>query len=319
MATIAVEERPPAGAGEPASPPPGKGRRPGSRLRLRNTLIGWSFILPNFLGFGVLTLVPVVTLFYLSLTSWNVFGAAEWVGLENFARLLRDGSYHTALTNTVYYAAFHIPLTLVASLALALLLNRKLRGVAFFRTVAFFPYITSIVAIAVVWNMLFSPEFGPINQFLRFLGVDDPPGWTTSADWSMPAVIVVSIWRDMGYYMLLFLAGLQTVPGELYEAARMDGANGWQRFWNVTVPCLRPTTFFITVMLTIQSFKVFDLILVMTNGGPGQSTLVLSQYIYVKGFVENQFGYASAVAVSLFLICIAVTIFQFLWNKRRDA
>ncbi len=319
MATIAVDERPPAGAGRPASPPPRTRRRPGSRLRLRNTLIGWSFILPNFLGFGLLTLIPVVTLFYLSLTSWNVFGAAEWVGLENFARLMRDRSYHTALTNTVYYAVFHIPLTLVASLALALLLNRKLRGVAFFRTVAFFPYITSIVAIAVVWNMLFSPEFGPINQFLRFVGVDDPPGWTTSADWSMPAVIVVSVWRDMGYYMLLFLAGLQTVPGELYEAARMDGANGWQRFWNVTIPCLRPTTFFVTVMLTIQSFKIFDLILVMTNGGPGQSTLVLSQYIYVKGFVENQFGYASAVAVSLFLICIAVTIFQFLWNKRRDA
>ncbi len=320
MATIAVDERPPAGARGPGGPPGRSSRRrPGSRLKRRNTLIGWSFILPNFVGFAVLTLVPVITLFYLSLTSWNVFGAAEWVGLDNFARLLRDGSYHTALTNTVYYAAFHIPLTLAASLGLALLLNRKLRGVAFFRTVAFFPYITSIVAIAVVWNMLFSPEFGPVNQFLGALGVENPPGWTTSADWSMPAVILVSIWRDMGYYMLLFLAGLQTVPAELYEAARMDGANGWQRFWNVTIPCLRPTTFFITVMLTIQSFKVFDLILVMTNGGPGQSTLVLSQYIYAKGFVENQFGYASAVAVSLFLICILITIFQFLWNKRRDA
>ncbi|MEL7978001.1 sugar ABC transporter permease [Isoptericola sp. F-RaC21] len=321
MATTAVDHRP-GGPPGPSVPRPGAvrpRRRPGSRLRLRNTLVGWSFILPNFVGFALLTLVPVLTLFYISFTSWNVFGVAEWIGLDNFTRMLGDPSYHKALLNTLYYSGLHIPLTLVASLSLALLLNRKLRGVAFFRTVAFFPYITSIVAIAVVWNMLFSPEYGPVNQFLRFLGVENPPGWTTSGDWSMPAVILVGVWREMGYFMLLLLAGLQTVPAELYEAARMDGANAWRRFWNVTLPCLRPTMFFVTVMLTINSLKVFDLILVMTDGGPGQSTLVLSQYIYQKGFEENQFGYASAVAVTLFLICIAVTIVQFLWNRRRDA
>jgi len=315
MATNAVEERElVAAAGAPAPR-----RRPGSRLKWRNTLIGWSFILPNFVGFTILTLVPVLILFYMSFTNWNVFGVAEWTGADNYTRLVQDGSYHKALLNTLYYAVVHIPLTLAAALGLALLLNRKMRGVAFFRTVAFFPYITSIVAIAVVWNMLFSPEFGPINQFLTALGVDDPPGWTTSATWSMPAVIIVGTWREMGYYMLLLLAGLQTVPAELHEAARMDGASAWQRFLNVTLPCLRPTMFFVTVMLTIGSFKVFDLILVMTNGGPGQSTLVLSQYIWQKGFVENQFGYASAVSVSLFLICIAVTLFQFFWNKKKEA
>lgn len=294
-------------------------RRPGSRLKWRNTLLGWSFILPNFIGFAVLTLVPVVALFYIAFTSWNAFGTAEWVGLDNFTRMFGDKSFFVALSNTVYYTVFHIPLTLGLSLALALLLNRKLRGVAFFRTAAFFPYVTSIVAIAVVWNMLFSPDFGPINQFLRTIGVSDPPGWTTSADWSMPAVIIVGTWREMGYYMLLFLAGLQTIPRELYEAARMDGANAWQRFRNITVPSLRPTTFFITVMLTIGSFKVFDLILVMTNGGPGQSTLVLSQYIYTKGFVENQLGYASSISIVLFLICISITVVQFVVNKRRAA
>ena len=294
-------------------------RKPGQKLKLRNTLIGWSFILPNFVGFAVLTLVPVLILFYLGFNSWNPFGAAEFTGLDNFQRLLTDGSFHRALFNTGYYAVFHIPLTLAASLGLALLLNRKMRGVAFFRTVAFFPYITSIVAIAVVWNMLFSPETGPINQFLMAIGIDNPPGWTASAEWSMPAVIIVGTWRDMGYYMLLFLAGLQAIPGELYEAAKVDGANGVQRFLNITIPSLRATTFFVTVMLTIASFKIFDLILVMTNGGPGQSTLVLSQYIYRKGFEENDFGYASAVAVVLFLICITVTVVQFLVNKRRDA
>jgi multiple sugar transport system permease protein/alpha-1,4-digalacturonate transport system permease protein len=284
----------------------------------RNTVAGWAFILPNFVGFAALTLVPVVVLFYLAFTNWNVFGVAEWTGTANFRRMWSDASFWTALRNTTYYTVFHIPLTMAASLGLALLLNRKLRGVAFFRTVAFFPYITSIVAIAVVWNQLFSPEYGPLNAFLRGVGVDDPPGWTTSADWSMPAVIIVGTWRYMGYYMLLFLAGLQTIPTQLYEAAEIDGASAWQRFVNVTIPGLRHTTFFVTVMLTIESFKVFDLILVMTQGGPGQSTLVLSQYIYQKGFVENQFGYASAVSIVLFAICFGVTVIQFLVNRRGE-
>lgn len=302
-----------------ASRPAPTEKRRRSKLTLRNTLLGWSFILPNFIGFAVLTLVPVVTLFYMSLTNWNVFGKADFIGITNFQRLLADGSFQVSFWNTIYYAALHIPLTIVASLGLALLLNNKLRGVAFFRTAAFFPYITSIVAIAVVWNLLFSPDYGPINQILRAIGIANPPGWLTSNEWAMPAVVIVSTWRDMGYYMILFLAGLQTVPRELYEAARVDGANAWQRFRNVTIPCLRPTMFFVTVMLTINSFKIFDLILVMTDGGPGQSTLVISQFIYRKGFEESQFGYASAAAVALFFLCIVVTIIQFFWNKRRSA
>ncbi|MFY1692997.1 carbohydrate ABC transporter permease [Plantactinospora sp. WMMB782] len=284
----------------------------------RNTVAGWSFILPNFVGFAVLTLLPVVVLFYVAFTDWNVFGVAEWTGTANFRRMWGDASFWTALRNTVYYTVFHIPLTLAASLGLALLLNRKLRGVRFFRTVAFFPYITSIVAIAIVWNQLFSPEYGPINALLGAVGVDSAPGWTTSSTWSMPAVIIVGTWRYMGYYMLLFLAGLQTIPAQLYEAAETDGATPWQRFVHVTLPGLRHTTFFVTVLLTIESFKVFDLILVMTGGGPGQSTLVLSQYIYQKGFGENQFGYASAVSVVLFAICFGITVVQFMVNKRRN-
>lgn len=314
MASITIDGAGPrTGAAEP------RRRRPGARLRRRNTLIGWSFILPNFVGFALLTLVPVLALFYISFTNWDVFGKAKWLGLANFRRLLHDASFHTALWNTVYYSVVHIPLTLVISLALAMLLNRKLRGVAFFRTAAFFPYITSVVAITTVWNLLFSPKYGPVNDVLRFVGIDNPPGWTTSTTWAMPAVIIVGTWREMGYYMILFLAGLQTVPRELYEAARMDGANAWQRFRNVTMPCLRPTTFFVTVMLTIGSFKVFDIILLMTNGGPGQATLVLSQFIYKAGFVNYQFGYASAASIALFLICIVVTIVQFVVNKRRAA
>ncbi|MFC8600075.1 carbohydrate ABC transporter permease, partial [Isoptericola sp. NPDC057191] len=301
----------------PAPAPVRSARRPGSRLKRRNALIGWTFVLPNFLGFAVLTLVPVLAVFYLSLTGWNVFGKAPWVGLDNYTRMVGDASFHRALLNTLYYSGLHIPLTLVASLSLALLLNQKLRGVAFFRTAAFFPYITSMVAIAVVWNMLFSPKSGPINQFLGLFGIDGP-GWTTSATWAMPAVVLVGVWREMGYFMVLFLAGLQTIPRELYEAGRMDGAGAWQRFWNITLPCLRPTMFFVTVILTIGSLKVLDLILLLTDGGPGQATLVLSQYIYKKGFVENDFGYASAVSVALFLLCLLVTGVQFVINRRRQ-
>jgi multiple sugar transport system permease protein len=294
-------------------------RRRRARTVWRNTAVGWSFILPNFVGFAVLTLVPVLALFYYAFTDWNIFGGSEWAGVDNFTRMMDDASFWTALRNTLYYTVFHIPLTMGASLGLAMLLNRRLRGVAFFRTVAFFPYITSIVAVAQVWNMLFSPEFGPINALLRAVGIDNGPGWTVSADWSMPAVLIVGTWREMGYYMLIFLAGLQTIPTQLYEAARIDGANAWHRFWNVTIPSLRPTTFFVVVMLTIGSFKVFDLILLLTNGGPGQSTLVLSQYIYQKGFQENEFGYASAISVVLFAICFAITVVQFNVNKRRSS
>ncbi len=288
-------------------------------LKRENTLKGWMFILPNFVGFALTTLVPVVILFYMSFTKWNVFGGSTWIGFDNYSRLFGDKTFRKALVNTLLYSVPHVTVTLVVSLSLALLLNTKLRGRAFFRTAAFFPYITAIVAIAVVWNMLYSPDVGVINQGLRAIGIDNPPGWTTSPTWAMPALVIVGVWRDAGYYMLFFLAGLQTVPKELLEAARSDGANAWQRFVNVTLPCIRPTTYFVVIVLTIQSLKVFDLVLVMTDGGPGQSTLVLSQFLYQKGFVENQFGYASSSAVILFLLAVVIAFVQFLYTKRRDS
>lgn len=295
-------------------PAPGAARR----RAWRGVLVGWSFILPNFLGFALFTLVPMVAAFALAFLKWDSYNTPEWVGLDNFRRLLRDENFFVALRNTLFYAAGHIPLTLAAALGLAIALDRKLRGVQFFRTAAFFPYITSLVAVAVVWNMLFNPTAGPVNQVLHALGVGDPPRWVASTDWAMPAVIVTSVWRDMGYYMVLFLAGLQTIPKEYYEAARVDGANSWQRFWRITLPCLRPTTFFVIVMLTIQSFKVLDLIVVMTDGGPGRSTLVLAQLVYREGITQGRFGYSSAIALVLFVIVLAVTVVQFRLNERRS-
>ncbi|PPK92468.1 multiple sugar transport system permease protein/alpha-1,4-digalacturonate transport system permease protein [Kineococcus xinjiangensis] len=284
----------------------------------RNTLIGWSFILPNFLGFAALTLLPVVAALGLSFMKWNSYSDPEWVGLANFERMLGNETFWVALKNTTYYAAGHIPLTMAAALGLAILLNEKLRGVGFFRTALFFPYITSLVAVAVVWNMLFNPTAGPVNLLLEALGVADPPGWTTSSDWAMPAVIITSVWRDMGYYMVIYLAGLQAIPPEYYEAAQVDGANAWQRFRNVTLPCLRPTTFLVLVMVTVGSFKVFDLIVVMTDGGPGRATTVLSQLIYREGIREGRFGYASAISLVLFLIVLTVTVLQFKVQERRE-
>lgn len=299
--------------------PPPPTAAAGRRRAWRNILVGWSFILPNFIGFALFTLIPMFAAFALAFLEWDSYSTPEWVGLDNFQQLLDDQNFHVALRNTLYYAAGHIPLTLVVALGLAMALNRKIRGVQFFRTAAFFPYITSLVAVAVVWNMLFNPTAGPINQFLEALGIADPPKWVASPDWAMPAVIVTSVWRDMGYYMVLYLAGLQTIPQEYYEAARVDGANAWQRFWSVTLPCLRPTTFFVVVMLTIQSFKVLDLILVMTEGGPGRSTLVLAQLVYREGITEGKFGYSSAIALVLFLIVLVVTVVQFRINERRSA
>ncbi|MDQ1288710.1 MAG: multiple sugar transport system permease protein [Actinomycetota bacterium] len=290
-------------------------RFPGPR---RTTLAGWTFILPGFLGFAALTLVPVMATFGLAFLDWDSYSTPEWVGLANFERLAANPTFWTALGNTVFYAAGHVPLTLVASLGLAVLLNRRIRGVQYFRTALFFPYITSLVAVAIVWNLLFDPDLGPVNQLLRALGAGDPPGWTSSTTWAMPAIIIASVWRDMGYYMVLYLAGLQTIPPELYEAAEVDGAGAWQRFRHITVPSLRTMTFFILIMLTVSSFKVFDLVQVMTEGGPGRSTLVLSQLIFREGITEGRFGYSSAIAVVLFAVVLVLTMVQFGFSRRDE-
>lgn len=286
-------------------------------LRNRNIRNGLLFIAPNFIGFFLLILIPVVTLFFTSFTKWSALGDPVFNGLKNWRRLATDENFRTALFNTLFYALVHIPLTLALAFGLAVLLNSKIRGRAFFRTVAFFPYVTAIVAVAQVWSMMFDPKSGIINQFLG-LFTDNPPGWLSDTHWAMVAVIIVGTWREVGYFMILILAGLQTIPAELYEAAQMDGANGWQRFWHITVPSMRPTLFFVTVTLTITSLKILDLTLVMTNGGPGISTLVLAQYVYRVAFERADFGYASTVSLMLFFICLAVTLVQFWFNNRKE-
>ncbi|SCP97631.1 carbohydrate ABC transporter permease [Anaerobium acetethylicum] len=287
------------------------------KRRLKNDAIGYSFILPNLIGYSIFILIPVLFSFILSLAEWD--GSSNpivFVGLENFRHLMDDSTFKISLVNTMKYAVFTVPITIVASMLLAVLLNSKVKGIAWFRTAFFFPYIASIVAVGAVWNMLFQPDYGPINTFLKMIGIQNPPGWVISTDWAMVAVIIVSIWKYMGYYMIVYLAALQGISGSLYEAAGIDGANGWQKLRYITVPMLTPTTFFVMVMLTIQCFKVFDLIYVMTGGGPGRATNVLVNFIYNAAFVQFKFGYASAAAIVLFLIVLVVTLVQFRGEKK---
>jgi len=286
------------------------------RNTLRQNLIAYSFILPNLLGFALFTLVPVVFSLALALMNWDGANEVTWAGLDNFKKLFDDTTFRISLFNTFYYVIGTVPLTMAASLGLALLLNQPLHGRNFFRTTFFFPFVASLVAVAVVWNMIFNPAMGPVNQLLVSLGVENPPRWSASVDWAMPTVIMASIWKGMGYYMVIYLAALQGIPSYLYEAAEIDGANAWQKFRYITLPMLTPATFFVSIMLIIASFKVFDLILVMTNGGPGRATNVLVIHTYNTAFREFRFGYSSAIAMVLFLIVLIITIVQFRMEKR---
>ncbi len=279
------------------------------------TLKAYAFLLPNLLGFAVFTLVPVASAFVLSVMEWDTANPALFVGLKNYTRLLRDEAFRISFWNTVVYTLGTVPLTMVCSLAVAMVLNRGIAGVKLFRAAFFFPYIVSLVAVAVVWNMLLHPTMGPINSVLRALGIEKPPGWTASTEWAMPAVIMASVWRQTGYFMVIYLAGLQGIPRSLYEAAIVHGAGGWKQFTRITLPLLTPVSFFVSIMLVINGFKIFDLILVMTEGGPGRATNVLVYQIYNEGFLFFRFGYASAISVVLLAMVLAVTIAQFRMEK----
>ncbi len=279
---------------------------------IRDNMVGYSFIIPNLVGFSIFVLIPVMFSFILSVMEWDASQAPmKFVGLANFQKIFADDIFIKTLLNTVEYAVMTVPVTLILSLFLAILLNSKIKGIAFYRASLFFPYIASIVAVGAVWNMLFQPEFGPINDALRMMGIDNPPQWAVSTKWAMVVISIVTVWKYMGYYMIVYLAALQGISSSLYEAASIDGAKGWQKLKYITVPMLTPTTFFVLIMLTIQCFKVFDLVYVMTGGGPGGATKTIVNYIYDKAFVEWQMGVASAGAIVLFAVVLVITLIQF--------
>ena len=283
----------------------------------RNRLIALGFLTPNLLGFLVFTMIPIGVGIGMSFFRWDGANDPIFIGLTNFARMLTDSKFQNSLQVTFLYTALTVPVTIVLSLLVASLLTVNIRFTTLYRSIFFFPYIASIVAVAIVWQFLYHAEMGPINEFLRSIGIADPPRWTSSKDTALVAVAIMNTWRSVGYYMVLYIAGIVGIPSVYYEAAAVDGANVWQKFRHITLPMLSPTTFFIVIISIINSFQSFTPIYVMTGGGPGTATQVLVFRIYEEAFVLSNFGYASAMAFVLFLIVLLFTIFQFRWQEKQ--
>jgi len=294
-------------------PPPQRAAR--RKNRNRETLTAWLFLLPSLIGFLIFTAGPVVAAGVISLLNWNLFSAPTWAGLKNFARLGPDPTFWSALGNTAYFTFVSVPVTILVSLALALLLNQGLRRIAVFRSLLLLPYATITVAVAFVWIWLYIPHDGLINAVLGLVGINGP-AWLIDDNWAMPALIAMSVWKSFGFGMVVFLAGLQAIPQQLYEAAKVDGSSTWQSFRNVTLPMLSPALFFVVVTSIIGSFQVFDQALIMTNGGPGSRTTTLVMYIYRTGFENYDQGYAAAQSLVLFGFIAVITAVQFLLQRR---
>ena len=276
---------------------------------------GWAFVAPGLLLIGVFFALPVLGAFLLSFTDFDIYSIGDpastrFVGLRNYTELLANPLFWTALKNTLYFVVVGGPLSVLASLVAALLVHSRLvRWRPFFRAAFFAPWVTTLVAVALVWRYLYHPHYGPINALLGLFGVG-PIDWLGSTTWSMPAIILLSVWKNFGYNMLVFLAGLQSIPEELYEAAQLDGAGAWQRFRHVTLPMLGPTFVFVGVVTMIAAFQIFSEPYVMTQGGPLKSTTTLVLFMYEEGFRWWRLGIAAAIAVVLFLLTLAGTLLQ---------
>ncbi|MEH7111678.1 sugar ABC transporter permease [Neobacillus niacini] len=267
------------------------------------------------IGFLVIMLFPLIYSIYMSLTDWQLLGDPNFIGTENYQRLVNDPDFWVVLKNTIIFAAGLVPINIVLALLLALLLQKNLPGIGFFRTAIFIPVMTSIVVWSIIWKYMFGTEEGFINQVLATIGIDGP-AWLYDPDLAMGAVIVVSALKNVGLNMVLFLAALQQVDKNLYEASYLDGANKRRQFWHVTLPMITPTVFLTLILTIIGSMKVFGQIYVMTNGGPGNHTKVLVYYIWENAFRLFDFGYASAIALVLFVIILVFTVIQWTGRKR---
>ncbi|WP_226984164.1 carbohydrate ABC transporter permease [Halothermothrix orenii] len=258
---------------------------------------------------------PIVDSFRLSFYEWSIISPEKtYLGLQNYNEMFSDWRFWNSLRNTAYYAIGYVPVGVSLSLILALLVNTKIKGRNFFRMTYFLPAIASMSVIAIIWTFLLDPDIGIISYYLKLFGLNTY-AWLRSVKWAMPAVILVGIWKNMGFNMVIFLAGLQGISDMYYEAAEIDGANKWQQFIHITLPLLKPTMTFVVIMSVITSFQVFDQVYVMTKGGPLFSTETLVQYIYHLGFENFQMGYAATIAYTLFIIIIIVTIFQLKYFK----
>jgi multiple sugar transport system permease protein len=290
------------------------GERRGLSLATREALAAYLFILPSFLGFAIFLLVPMVMAAGISLYDWELLRPPVFIGLENYRDLTRDPLFVKVLLNTAYYAFGLVPLNIVVSLSLALWLNTRLRGLTFFRLAFFLPVVTVTVAVSLIWKWMYEPRLGIVNAALGALGLPGP-NWLADPFWAMPALIILGLWKGFGYNMVLFLAGLQGIPATLYEAAMIDGASGWQRFWKITLPLLSPAMFLAVILTVISSFQIFDQAFIMTAGGPSNATNTIVLYIFQNGFQFFKMGYASAIAWALFAVIFSFTLIQ-MWLQR---
>jgi len=303
-----------------AGTPEAKGGEPPSGVRgwwnrNQRILIPYIFIAPNVIVFTVFMFVPILLAFYISLNEWTLIGTPTFVGLGNYLDMLEDSEFLRAFYNTGVYTVGTVPTSIALGLVVALGLNRKLPGRTILRSIFFVPVIISLVAVALIAGWIFNDNYGIINAALSAVGIGDVP-WLSSSRWAMISLIIATLWIRLGFNMVVYLAALQSIPTELFDAAKVDGANSWRRFRHITWPLLGPTTFLLVIINIIYSLHVFDLIYVMTGGGPGFSTTVLVQYIYQMAFTEGQMGYASAIGVVLYLLLIVFTVFQ--WRVTRQ-
>lgn len=285
-----------------------------SQLAKREALAFYGFISPWIIGFILFTGGPVLASLYFSTTNYTILGKPEFIGLANYSNMFKDPLFLTSLYNTLYFAVFFVPLSIVLSFGLALLLNQKIAGLAVYRTAYYLPSIVPAVANSILWIWLLNPQWGLINIGLRWLGIQGP-GWLTSEVWSKPAIILMSLW-GVGSTVIIYLAGLQGVPEQLYEAAEVDGATRFRKFIHITVPMMTPTIFFTTITGIIGAFQVFTQAYIMTNGGPVNSTLFYALYLFRNAFNYLKMGYAASMAWILFVIILCLTLIQFRLARR---
>ncbi len=288
------------------------GRKPGPTARARRaktTAIAYLFLAPSAIPLIAFVVVPVFRAAWASFHTWNLISPMKWTGLSNYRELFTDKDTLVVFGHTLYYVAGTLPLTFVGGLALALGLNRAFRGRNLLRGVYFLPVVTSWIAVAIVWRWLLNPSVGVINTVLTNVGIDGP-GWWTDPAWSMPSIIIASAWKDLGYVMVLLLAGLQTIPEELQEAATLDGVRWFSRLRFITLPLLSPQIFFVVIISLINGFQVFDQVYAMTGGGPNGSSEVVVERVYDLTFRYGQAGMASALSMLLFAVILIITLVQ---------
>jgi multiple sugar transport system permease protein len=272
-------------------------------------LVGYTFLLPDLVGLGVFVAVPIIGAFYVSFHEWAGVGQRRFIGLQNYRELIHDQAFVHSLKVTALYTFTFVPLLFVLSLALALLVNQKLLLNGFFRSMFFMPFMLSLVVASIIWSFILDERAGLLNELLGKVGIDPQPwlGSTRLAPWS---IVIVTLWQSVGYSMVIFLAGLQDIPRDFYEAARVDGARAWTRFRTITLPLLKPTSVFVLVISLIGAFQLFDPIFVITQGGPANATTTTVYYIYQNAFQYLRLGYASALAIVLFGIIFLFTLVQ---------